>query len=87
MFTFFPFRRTKAIEDAAKKQTKTIEERAENFWTHQKLKSISDSLSKYFLAAEARHELYKIKETEQEIKRWFNLQNIIRERIKWFSKV
>ena len=48
-----------------------IEDRAEKqiLNTDQKLKSISDLFSKYFLVLEARHELNKIKETEQEINR------------------
>ena len=79
-FTYSPLgnaleKQTKTIEDQGEKWIKAIENRIEKQkWIEKQIlntdqKSMSHLLSKDFLAAEARDELNKIKETEQEISR------------------
>ena len=79
-FTYSPLgnaleKQTKTIEDQGEKWIKAIENRIEKQkWIEKQIlntdqKSMSHLLSKDFLAAEARAELNKIKETEQEISR------------------
>ena len=59
-------KQTKTIDNVAKKQAKAIEDRLEKQILNTDQKSISDLFPRNSLAAEARNELNKIKEIEQE---------------------